>query len=58
MMRRLDCVLEIPRKHRGTEDPGNLAWTCVRCNLSKSSNLSQVSLRIGVDGQQPLAAIL
>ena len=26
----------IPRKHRGTDDPDNLAWTCVRCNLSKS----------------------
>jgi len=37
----------IPRKHRGTDDPGNLAWTCVRCNLSKSSNLSGIDIETG-----------
>ena len=32
----------IPIKHGGTDDLDNLAWTCVRCNLSKSSNLSGI----------------
>src|SRR5262245_63903067 len=30
----------IPRKHRGDDDPANLAWACHECNLAKSSNLS------------------
>ena len=30
----------IARKHGGTDDLNNLAWACVRCNLSKASNLS------------------
>jgi hypothetical protein len=37
----------IPRKHRGTDEPDNLAWTCVRCNLSKSSNLSGIDVDTG-----------
>lgn len=32
----------IPIKHGGASDLDNLAWTCVRCNLSKSSNLSGI----------------
>lgn len=35
----------IPRKHGGSDDEDNLAWSCVRCNLGKSSNLS------GIDGE-------
>ena len=34
----------IARKHGGADDPGNLCWSCHRCNLSKSSNLA------GIDG--------
>jgi hypothetical protein len=30
----------IARKHRGGDEPRNLAWSCHECNLSKSSNLS------------------
>jgi HNH endonuclease len=30
----------IARKHRGSDDPANLAWACHNCNLGKSSNLS------------------
>ncbi len=30
----------IPRKHGGSDETDNLAWACVRCNLSKGSNLS------------------
>ena len=37
----------IPRKHRGTDDLDNLAWACVRCNLSKSSNLSGIDADTG-----------
>jgi len=29
----------IARKHGGTDDPDNLAWSCHHCNLAKSSNL-------------------
>ena len=28
----------IARKHGGTDDPDNLAWSCHHCNLAKSSN--------------------
>ena len=35
-------------KHDGTDDLENLAWTCVRFNLSKSSNLSGID---NVSGQ-------
>lgn len=30
----------IARKHHGNDDPTNLAWSCLECNLGKSSNLS------------------
>ncbi|MBI3462507.1 MAG: HNH endonuclease [Planctomycetes bacterium] len=30
----------IAKKHGGTDDPDNLAWSCHNCNLAKSSNLS------------------
>jgi 5-methylcytosine-specific restriction endonuclease McrA len=30
----------IPRKHRGTDDPDNLALACIDCNLAKASNLA------------------
>jgi hypothetical protein len=30
----------LPKKHGGTDDPGNLAWSCHFCNLAKASNLS------------------
>jgi 5-methylcytosine-specific restriction endonuclease McrA len=32
----------IPRKHGGTDEPGNLALACVDCNLHKGSNLSGI----------------
>jgi hypothetical protein len=32
----------VPRKHHGSDDLDNLALSCVRCNLGKSSNLSGV----------------
>lgn len=32
----------IPIKHGGTDHLDNLAWTCVRCNLSKGPNLSGI----------------
>jgi hypothetical protein len=30
----------VAKKHRGNDDPSNLAWSCLECNLAKSSNLS------------------
>jgi hypothetical protein len=30
----------VAKKHRGDDDPSNLAWCCLECNLGKSSNLS------------------
>lgn len=30
----------VARKHHGDDDPKNLAWSCLECKLSKSSNLS------------------
>ena len=30
----------VPKKHHGTDDPENLAWSCLECNAAKSSNLS------------------
>jgi hypothetical protein len=30
----------VSKKHRGSDDPKNLAWSCHECNLAKSSNLS------------------
>ena len=37
----------IALKHGGSNDLDNLAWTCVRCNLSKSSNLSGIDNETG-----------
>jgi hypothetical protein len=30
----------VAKKHHGSDDPRNLAWACLECNLGKSSNLS------------------
>jgi hypothetical protein len=30
----------IAKKHHGTDEPDNLAWSCLECNAAKSSNLS------------------
>ena len=30
----------IAGQHAGSDDPGNLAWACQRCNLCKGTNLS------------------
>jgi hypothetical protein len=30
----------ISKKHHGSDDPRNLAWSCHGCNLAKSSNLT------------------
>lgn len=30
----------IPRKHRGEDGIGNLAWACIFCNLYKGPNLA------------------
>ena len=30
----------IAKKHDGSNEPANLAWSCHSCNLAKSSNLS------------------
>jgi hypothetical protein len=30
----------VAKKHRGSDDVNNLAWSCFECNLGKSSNLS------------------
>ncbi len=37
----------VARKHRGTDDPENLAWACHHCNLGKSSNLSGIDPTTG-----------
>ena len=29
-----------PKKHRGTDDPTNLALACIACNLHKGSNVA------------------
>jgi len=30
----------VAKKHGGSNDPSNLAWSCHSCNFAKSSNLS------------------
>lgn len=30
----------VPKKHGGTDDPGNLALACIDCNLRKGPNLA------------------
>ena len=37
----------VPRKHHGNDNPTNLAWSCLECNLAKSSNLSGRDLDSG-----------
>jgi hypothetical protein len=32
----------IARKHSGTNDPSNLAWSCIFCNLYKGPNLASI----------------
>jgi len=32
----------VARKHGGSDNPNNLAWSCHLCNLAKSSNLSGI----------------
>jgi hypothetical protein len=32
----------VPRKHKGLDDPDNLALACHRCNLYKGTNLSGI----------------
>src|SRR5438046_2461016 len=32
----------IPKKHRGTDDPANLALSCERCNHNKGPNLTGI----------------
>ena len=31
-----------PRRHKGTTTPENLAWSCLRCNERKGTNLSAI----------------
>ena len=38
----------VARQHGGSDDPGNLALACHRCNLHKGPNLSGVDPRSGV----------
>ena len=37
----------VAKKHHGNDDPPNLAWACLECNLAKSSNLSGRDLVTG-----------
>jgi 5-methylcytosine-specific restriction endonuclease McrA len=37
----------IPRQHGGTDDAGNLALACHRCNLRKGPNLTGIDLITG-----------
>ncbi len=30
----------VPKKHRGADDPENLALACIDCNLAKASNIA------------------
>ena len=32
----------VPRQHQGSDDPGNLALSCDRCNFHKGPNLSAI----------------
>lgn len=32
----------IARQHRGSDDPENLAWACIYCNLYKGPNLTSI----------------
>ena len=37
----------VPRKHGGTDDPGNLALACIDCNLHKGANLTGIDPETG-----------
>lgn len=37
----------IARQHHGTDDPGNLALACDRCNFHKGPNLSAIDPQTG-----------
>jgi hypothetical protein len=37
----------VSRKHHGSDDLRNLAWSCHECNLAKSSNLSGRDVETG-----------
>jgi len=37
----------VAKKHHGSDDPDNLAWACLECNLGKSSNLSGRDIETG-----------
>jgi HNH endonuclease len=37
----------VAKKHHGADDPDNLAWSCLECNLGKSSNLSGYDIVTG-----------
>jgi hypothetical protein len=37
----------IARSHRGSDEFGNLAWACFRCNQFKGTNLSSVDPQTG-----------
>lgn len=38
----------VARQHGGTDDAGNLAWSCQECNLLKGTNLSGIDPDAGV----------
>jgi hypothetical protein len=37
----------VARVHGGTDDPGNLCWSCTQCNLHKSSNFASIDPESG-----------
>ncbi|MEX0611892.1 MAG: HNH endonuclease [Pirellulales bacterium] len=37
----------LPRKHRGGDEPGNLALACIDCNLCKGSNIAGIDPTTG-----------
>lgn len=39
---RLQIEHIVPRKHRGSDSPGNLALACYHCNLHKGPNLTGI----------------
>ena len=37
----------VPRKHGGSDEPGNLALACIDCNLHKGANLTGIDPETG-----------